>query len=279
MSDERHVVESAGAYALGALTPEEAQEVEMHVAFCAQCREEIAELGGVASLLPLAAAPSEPSEELKRRILAASKDEDKADAILRRAVVTSQLRSPKRDFWHRPVPVWTGIVGWIGVAAACIVAGIFIGVASEHSRMLAAMSRSSAVPLALKVAAEQRALRVYPVSTEDLDQAVALLGQSQVWDFSVAKSGERMPYKVIQPPHVSHAMVVADMPPAKHGMVYQVWLVRKGKVHRGGTVMPGERSEAIIPMRVQMGDVIAFTMEPMGGSSVPTGPFMMEQTL
>jgi anti-sigma-K factor RskA len=279
MSDEMHVTESIGAYALGALTPDEVHEVEAHAASCAQCRKEIVDLKRVVLVLPLAATPSEPSEDLKQRILAASKGEDKADAILRRAVVTSQLHSPKRDFWHRPVPVWTGIVGWIGVAAACIVAGIFIGVASEHSRMLAAMSRSSAVPSALNVAAEQRALRVYPVSTEDFDQAVALLGQSQVWDFSVAKSGERMPYKVIQPLHVSHAMVVADMPPAKHGMVYQVWLVRKGKVHRGGTVLPGQRSEAIIPMRVQTGDVIAFTMEPTGGSSVPTGPFMMEQTL
>jgi anti-sigma-K factor RskA len=281
MSDELHAAESAGAYALGALSAEEAHEVEAHAASCAQCREEIADLKRVVSLLPLAASSVEPSDDLKARILAATKGEDQADAILRRAVITSQLDPPKRDFWHRPVPVWAGIAGWVGLAATCVVAGIFIGVTGEHSRMLSSLGNT---PAANSLIAGSRVVtespnQVYPVTTEDLSNAVALIDQSQVWDFTVAKTGERMPYKVIQPPHVSHAMVLTDMPPAKHGMVYQVWLVRKGKVHPGGVVMPGRRSQAIIPMRVQAGDVIAFTMEPMGGSAVPTGPFMMQQTL
>jgi anti-sigma-K factor RskA len=281
MSDDLHVAESAGAYALGALSPEEAHEVEAHAASCPQCRAEIADLKRVVSLLPLAASSVEPSDDLKARILAATKGEDQADAILRRAVVTSQLHLPKRDFWHRPVPVWAGIAGWVGLAATCVVAGIFIGVTGEHSRMLSSLG---SVPTASKLGAANRVVtetpnQVYPVTTEDLSNAVALIDQSQVWDFTVAKTGERMPYKVIQPPHVSHAMVLTDMPSAKQGMVYQVWLVRNGKVHRGGVVMPGRRSQAIIPMRVETGDVIAFTMEPMGGSAVPTGPFMMQQTL
>jgi anti-sigma-K factor RskA len=280
MSDELHVAESAGAYALGALSSEEAHEVEAHAATCPQCREEIADLKHVVSLLPLAAALVEPSDDLKARIIAATKDEDQADAILRRAVITSQLHPPKRDFWHRPVPVWAGIAGWVGLAATCVVAGIFIGVTGEHSRMLSSLNSA---PAASNLTAASRVVtetnQVYAVTTEDLSNAVALIDQSQVWDFTVAKTGERMPYKVIQPPHVSHAMVLTDMPPAKRGMVYQVWLVRKGKVHRGGVVMPGRRSQAIIPMRVQTGDVIAFTMEPMGGSAVPTSPFVMQQTL
>ncbi len=283
MSEDVHVSESAGAYVLGALAPEEAHEVEAHTATCSECRKEIAELKQVVAVLPLAASAVEPSTELKARILAASKGEDQADAILRRAVVTSELHEPKRDFWHRPVPSWAGVAGWLGLAAACVVAGIFIGVTGEHNRMLAFVARSSStVYPAAETASRSSAnvsYAVYPVSTEELSQAVEIINESKVWDFSLAKTGERMPYKVIQPPHVSHAMIVTDMPPLKQGMVYQVWLVRRGKMHKGGIVMPGHGVQTIIPMRVQSGDVIAFSMERSGGSALPSGPLMMQQTL
>jgi hypothetical protein len=55
--------------------------------------------------------------------------------------------------------------------------------------------------------------------------------------------------------------------------------VRKGKVHKGGVVAPGKMTQTIIPMRVQSGDVVAFSMEPPGGSASPSGPFVMQQTL
>jgi hypothetical protein len=38
-------------------------------------------------------------------------------------------------------------------------------------------------------------------------------------------------------------------------------------------------SQTTIPMKVQSGDVIAFSMEPPGGSAVPSGRFVMEETL
>ncbi len=284
MSDELHVGESAGAYVLGALSVEEARVVETHAAGCPQCHEEIADLKRVVSVLPLACSSVEPSPDLRGRILAASRGEDQVDAILRRAVVSSQVREPKRDVWHRSLPSWAGVAGWVGVAAACVVAGIFIGIADEHNRMMAALQAPAPPPQLLArnaVAAKTADEAGYiSVSADQLDPRVAFIGQSQVWDLSVSRTGERIPAKVIQPPNVGHAMIITDMPmPSKQGMVYQVWLVRKGKVHKGGVVMPGKMMQTIIPMKVQSGDVIAFSMEPPGGSAVPSGPFVMEQTL
>lgn len=279
MSDNLHVTESSGAYVLGALSPDEAHEVEAHAAACEQCRKEIADLRQVVSVLPLACSSQEPSADLKARILAATKGEDQADAVLRRAVITT--RQPKRDFWHRPVPSWAGVAGWLGLAAACVVAGIFIGVVNERDRMMTALERTTALTAneAAAPAVSGVAYKVYSVSADQVQRAVDFIGESEVWDLSVSKTGERIPCKVIQPPKVSHAMLVSDMPPAKNGMVYEVWLIRKGTVHRGGVVMPGHRVQTTIPMRVQSGDVIAFSMEPPGGSAVPSGPFVMEQTL
>lgn len=284
MSDELHVGESAGAYVLGALSAEEAHEVETHAAVCQQCHQEISDLKRVVSVLPLACSSVEPSPDLKARILAAGRGEDQVDAILRRAVVRSQIREPKHDIWHRSLPSWAGVVGWMGLAAARVVAGIFIGIADEHSRMVAALQPPA--PTAQTVArnavtakAGAEAPGYFSVSADQIDPRVAFIGHSQVWDLSVSKTGERIPCKVIQPPNVGHAMIVTDMPMVKNGMVYQVWLVRKGKVHKGGVVMPGKMMQTIIPMKVQSGDVIAFSMEPPGGSAAPSGPFVMEQTL
>jgi len=291
MSDELHVSDSAGAYVLGALTPEEANEIETHTATCEQCREEIEDLKHVVSVLPLACASVEPSPDLKSRILAAGRGDDQADAILRRAVVGREAGGPKHDIWHRSLPSWAGVAGWIGLATACAIAGIFIGVAGERQRMIASLQ----VPMPLSktvgrvtVSEAARApanapavdaYSVFPVGAEQLHSRVTVTPDSKVWDLSVNQAGKRIPCKVIQPNNALHAMIVADMPMAKQGMVYQVWLVRKGKMHRGPTVMPGEMMQTTIPMRVESGDVIAFSMEPPGGSAMPSGPFVMEQTL
>jgi anti-sigma-K factor RskA len=285
MSDGLHVGESAGAYVLGALSADEARVVESHAATCPQCHAEIADLKRVVSVLPLACSSVEPSPNLKARILAASHGEDEAGAILRRAAVSARIGETRHDVWHRSLPSWAGVAGWLGVAAACVVAGIFIGIADEHHRMMTALQASApaaqvaAAPNRFTVSPVDEAAYI-PVNVNQLDPRVAFIGHSQVWDLSVSRTGERIPAKVIQPPDVSHAMVVTDMPmPSKAGMVYQVWLVRKGKVHKGGVVMPGRMMQTIIPMKVQSGDVIAFSMEPPGGSAVPSGPFVMEQTL
>src|SRR4029077_17846696 len=181
---ELHVSGSAGAYVLGALTPEEAHEVETHAATCEQCREEIADLKGVVSVLPLACTSMEPSPDLKSRILAAGKGDDQADAILRRAIIGSEASGPKHDIWHRSLPSWAGVAGWMGLATACAIAGIFIGVAGERQRMLAsvpapvplskAMNRVPVSDFARAPVAgpAMDAYSVYPVGAEQLHSRV-----------------------------------------------------------------------------------------------------------
>jgi hypothetical protein len=51
MIDSAHDVEALGGYALGALTPEEAQAVEDHLTGCPTCRTELDQLVGVRSML------------------------------------------------------------------------------------------------------------------------------------------------------------------------------------------------------------------------------------
>ena len=60
-----------GAYALGAVTEDEARAVAAHVATCAACGTELAQLRAAAQALPLALEDREPSPILRYRIQAA----------------------------------------------------------------------------------------------------------------------------------------------------------------------------------------------------------------
>jgi len=94
----------------------------------------------------------------------------------------------------------------------------------------------------------------------------------------VRHSGDHIPAKIMQVPNENHAMLVSDMPPAPAGQVYRVWLIRKGKTHLGGIVTAGKMVKTEIPMKVQMGDVIAFSMAPLNATGIPDH-FLMRQTL
>ncbi len=59
----------AAAYALGALTPDEAREFEAHLSRCAVCREELQALHGTVQALPLAVPQHEPPAAIKRALM------------------------------------------------------------------------------------------------------------------------------------------------------------------------------------------------------------------
>ena len=72
--DHAELREQLGAYALGALDPEEAEAVAAHLAGCQECRVELAAMRGVAEGLPAAleaASPLRVHPSMKRRVLAA----------------------------------------------------------------------------------------------------------------------------------------------------------------------------------------------------------------
>ena len=60
--------ELAGAYVLDAITAEESEEAEAHLAQCPNCTRLVEELRAVVDLLPLSVPQIEPPAELKERI-------------------------------------------------------------------------------------------------------------------------------------------------------------------------------------------------------------------
>lgn len=67
---ENHPTNLLPAFALGCLDPDENDQVAEHLRVCADCRAELRELEQVGAHLAYAASPAQPSEAVKKRLLA-----------------------------------------------------------------------------------------------------------------------------------------------------------------------------------------------------------------
>ncbi|HKO26113.1 MAG TPA: anti-sigma factor, partial [Solirubrobacteraceae bacterium] len=109
MSIDPHTL--SGAYALDALTEEEARQFRLHLRECTSCREEVRELRQAAARMG-ESDPIPPPGSLKERVLAA------ADQLPQ---LPPKVAPTKQDRPHR----WTGRIAAAAAAAVLIVAAGF----------------------------------------------------------------------------------------------------------------------------------------------------------
>jgi anti-sigma-K factor RskA len=247
MTDRDHVLELTAAYALGALPADQKREVELHCASCAACAGDLEEMSGLTATLPLACDQLAPPGDLKRRIVAAARADVSAGEILR---VPNRRPSAQAASW------------WAAAAAAVFVAGAAVGTSAfvDHQRMAAKMAAMHG---------ELDANRT----------AIADIAEGRVWDMSGGTKSHWWHCTLVQPPKQQQPMLIALMPPAPKDMTFQAWIIRHGKAHSAGMLPAGATTMMHMSMPVEKGDVVAFSIEPMGGSLTPTMPFAMEQRL
>jgi anti-sigma-K factor RskA len=111
--------DAAGAYVLGAMTPDERAEFEGHLATCPACREDVDELRPAAEALPMAAPPMLPPTALKDRIMA---EVEREAALLAQAGAAADRPERRR----RRFPS-LGLWRLAPVAAALLIVGALIG--------------------------------------------------------------------------------------------------------------------------------------------------------
>ncbi|MEE4025925.1 anti-sigma factor [Gordonia sp. PKS22-38] len=73
-------------------------------------------------------------------------------------------------------------------------------------------------------------------------------------------------------------LVMNDVPPPQPGTVYQMWLVGPTGETSAGTMTDEDVAPSTTAVIEGLGDAtaLAFTVEPPGGSTAPTGPFVAE---
>lgn len=205
---------SLGAYALGALDPDEIVAVEEHVAFCPACRQQLVSDLHTVEALALAVEPVEPSPGVRDRLLSAA-----ATPVLNFAepISIDEAREAKRR---------SGIARWIlpavSVAAVLLLVGIgVLGVLLQRAIDERNESQSVAQLLSTYVSSGGQVvtLQAQPVSIYENYQ-----GQGSL----------------LTAPGKEPVVVVAECPKSGDKLTYWVWFSREGERTAAGKLTVGD---------------------------------------
>ena len=241
MSESTHADPSiqSGSYALGALDPDEVVAFERHLADNEETRAEVTGLADTAVLLGLAVAPVDPPAHLKSTLMALLDATPQLPAEPEVESAAGPAERQARARWaSRPITALVGAAAVIGILAGGGVAATTIiqkQAQQEQADMLAAIN---AAPDAQRV-------------TVDMDGGSATL----VW------SGELL----------ASALITDALGPLPAGKVYELWYIGESGPRPAGTFTAGDgRTWRVLDGQMQPGDLVGVTVEPRGGSDLPT---------
>jgi anti-sigma-K factor RskA len=241
----------AAAYALDALTPEEARQFEIFLATSPEAQREVAEFRDVAALLALAGSERLAGSDLRDRVLARIRDE-KAQRI-----PVSLSGSPRS---RMPPAVW-------GTLAASLIAVVGLGAAF--------LSLKGDLARLEQTLAEQRQQLVAREATLNaiLEPGVEL--------YQLTASGDPDPgIQVFWDRRRNRALLHGfRLKPVPEGRAYQLWFIKDGKPVPSVTFKPEPTGDARVEQVTVPADgevsAAAVTVEPEAGSQQPTSPILL----
>ncbi|MBT1090563.1 anti-sigma factor domain-containing protein [Streptomyces sp. Tu102] len=229
-----------GAYALHALSDDESDAFERHLAACGACAQETLELRQTTARLGLAVA-ARPASELRAQVL--------------RRIATVRQETP-----GSPGPALRVRAGLRGRAlsrwalAACLAAAAVLGGTTvwQHQQAQEALDQARS---AARAADEIAAVLAAP----DARTRTAELTGGATGAVTVSLSQDRAVF------------AVSGMAAAPSGKVYQLWFDEGGAMRSAGLMTPG-RSDQTLLMKgaVDGASGMGITVEPSGGSTRPT---------
>jgi anti-sigma-K factor RskA len=230
MSTDLHTL--SGAYALDALSPEEAEAFDQHLADCPSCREEVQELRQAASRMGEIEATRPPSA-LRARVLAAADQQ----AQLPPKVTPIEFAAARR---------WTSRLGTRLVGAAAAVLLVIGGVAFWHGQQ--GGDQAPPVTQATSVSEVLKAPDVHVKTVRTADgHSLQVASSAEFGQLAVATKGLRR---------------------LSAKQVYQMWTVHNGRSTSAGLISDLDKGKVMaIPT---YGTAVAITVEPAGGSEHPT---------
>lgn len=269
--DCHELEELAGALALGAVPPTEAESARGHLESCPAAHRSIRELSAVAALLAEAAEPLEPPARLRARILAAVHAEATAGAPKGVAAPPSNVTTlPPRPLVSgesggaaaaraplpaRPRNPWFTRSGWLAAAAvAALAAGL--GAWNLQLRGDIGAERDARQATEQRLSSSQR-------------MASALAGGWMASPFSApaaARDFRSVRGTILRPPQGQPGRPMAyfeGLPAPAADRVYQLWAIRAGAAAPLNTFRPaGDGTVTVDVDEFSAADVVAITVEP-----------------
>lgn len=238
--------ELVGAYAVDALTAEEATAFAAHIATCQEHARQAADLRAVAAHLPDTVEPIEPPPALRARLLEAIDREPQADNV---TSVTSTAAARERRAERQGSDGWWKPNAWTAIAAALALFGAAAGIWA-----------------------------VWSGGDSDADElASAATGVGDLVDTTGARVGTVVFFEDDR-----QATVFFDnLPDAGDGQSYQMWAVSDGGAVSIAVMEEGTSGAqtSVVDFDPAASDALAITIEPAGGSAQPTSePVFVAET-
>jgi anti-sigma factor RsiW len=240
-----------GAYALGALLPDEAAALEAHLATCPTCPEELRRLRFGAQALALTAEERDPSPDLRNRIWAAT-------------FAPVDIAPESQPVSERPMPVQPGEPIAIDQARA-----------ARGGFRTPAWMKIAAV-LAVLLIGSLLAWNIALRNDESGDQGTVVGQLAPAPDAPDQATGGEVRYLADD-----QVMLIElhDLPALAEGEVYQLWLIRGDAVSPAGTFQPNPTDPTTVAVTANPDqyDTLAITREPgpIGSPGPTTKPFLL----
>jgi anti-sigma-K factor RskA len=236
------------AYALGALEPEEIARVSALLEERPELRATLAELRATADRLPYGLPEASPPAELRQRVL------DRAIGRAQAPAPSVPVRLVNR------ARVWLLSLG--GLAAAAVLAATIGWAQLAGTRSELAGMRAELLEVQQQLVGVQARLEETQAQVVEAQRVVASLqGAGGRATILRTASGEEV--------------LMAQLPPLQPGRVYQLWRIQGGNAPASAGIFTvdtkGFASAKLQPgSRLEVGEVVAVTNEPDGGSTGPT---------
>lgn len=237
------------------LTPEQEKEYEAHVAKCADCQEELAELQQLTDELPYSSEPIEPPAGMKERILSnILNEESPAEETKEKVAPLSPERKPsqpRRNKWLKPAMAALLTVSLIGNGAA-----------------------------ALYISTQNDQQDTEPDNTVNLEDVQAMKSLQPSDGFSAQATA----MMINQQDELNLILQANDLPQLQGKETYQVWVIDEGKPYRAGNFVPDNDGAGSVFHVIDYNgehnwDTIAITKEPNANSKKPHGEILMSSPL
>jgi anti-sigma factor RsiW len=263
MQGEHISQEDLALYAMQALSPEEALVVRMHLAECALCRAELAEVSGDLSLVAMSVEQHPVPEGARQRFLDKVSAESQSATQQAVALLAAQEKTPRR---------MTSLSAWISwVAVAALVVAV-VSLNRKVTSLTEQLSEQSSA--AVKLEAESlHAQQVLEVLTAPKAQRATLTASK----IPAVPTG-RAVYLADRGALILQASNLEPLPEAK---TYELWVIPAD----GASPMPaglfrpdatGSASLVLPPLPKGIpAKAFAITIEKAEGSNVPTAPIIL----
>jgi anti-sigma-K factor RskA len=265
-TEERHAqLELCIPYVFGRLNPGNRKQFEAHLATgCEQCKRELSELYEATALLPLTLKQEAPPSGLRQRLLSrlSSKRSESPRAVKptpqRETVEASATKSPPHS-WYLYASVVMGALMIIGLL-------FFL---NDQLRTTGELEKKL-TDLQAQVQQKQDILRILQAQRVEMLHLVSVDSGSDVFA------------RIFWEPEKRHAVLQGvNLPAQPADKQYLLWLMKEKKSLRAGEFnVNKEKSNVFAVMTLPVGEKkeieeFAVTLEPLGGSTQPTGAILL----